>query len=185
MSIVNWDTWLPKVPPELVYDPPRLRPSYWGGSCFTRCNYFAPRAICCSPCRDCCACCCCRESLSLTDPDEAFKKLLAIDHPMCPQSLKGIYWMQDNIAAETLVTFQDGDWSSPTSGMKVGATNWTGHYTLSGFQKLNFTFPMPMQMSPDGKWMALKTGVIRLFTYIVQPGDVIIQRWATSSSRIR
>ena len=65
-------------------------------------------------------CCFGFTELSLLESgDEVFIEMLqrGVAPEQCPERLKGLYWMQDNLANEVLVTWQDAYWRLRTGYM--------------------------------------------------------------------
>ena len=55
------------------------------------------------------------QDVYLSNPDEWFLKMLEApkDGDFCPDFLRGIWWMQDNIANETVVSLESAQWGRP------------------------------------------------------------------------
>jgi len=91
--------------------------------------------------------------------------------------------MQDNAAAEGVVTFHDADWKSESEFTKHPAQNWTvdanNCWGISLTAQFNLPPGMPhhFQISPDGKWINIKLVVQGSqdshWIYVIQDGDVI------------
>jgi len=110
----------------------------------------------------------------MSDPDEAFHKFLAYCHPKCPDMLKGVWWMQDNIDTNQIQTFQDSQWETQTSGMKNSHYNWSTDPTCYGSLGIVSSFGgLRIEVSSDGKWVCfLKPGYeVPQWAYVMQPGD--------------
>jgi len=105
--------------------------------------------------------------------------MLSVSHPNCPEHLKGVWWMEDNVAAEGLLTFQDGDWHSERIMVKKNWYNWTyGADTIGGlFLTANAMCGGGMhqfQLNPSGDWINvhIRWGQNH-FIYILKEGDVL------------
>lgn len=164
-----------------LYDPPQLRPqtlrSYWCG--LAKINVMDKRAPLFSSCAKATVCmgapCCNIDTFQMSAPDETFKKLLANCHPDCPDMLRGVWWMQDNTDCYSIVTLQDGIWSSKKSGVKNCRYNWSADYGTC-YGAIGITCAggkMLIEVSDDGKWVCfLKPGYkTPEWAYVMQPGD--------------
>lgn len=110
------------------------------------------------------------DEVSVLDNDEYLKSLLVGGDTAeaCPERLRGLYWMQDNVASEVLITFQDIEWESPVhegfaaGGIKILKHNWSRDPTLTGtalsLSSNFFTREMPFYISPKFKWIWLNGG---------------------------
>jgi len=116
--------------------------------------------------------------------DDWFTKMLSTrSSPECPQSLQGIWWMQDNSAAEGLLTFHDAIWESESQFTKHPARNWTvdanNCWGISLTAQFNIPPGMPhrFQISPDGKWINIAlvsttpSSQDSHWIYVIQEGD--------------
>lgn len=174
-----------------AYEPPYFTPQNIGDiSCgFLKCNVTHRAPIGAAP--PCCfaqglVCCakamfapwCKLDVFRMSDPDEAFKKLLASCNPDCPDMMKGVWWMQDSPDANIIVTFHEADWSSTKkSATKQALFNWSADYgTCQGALTIvSGCAPQHIEVSEDGKWICfLAPGYSRpQFAYVMQPGDVL------------
>lgn len=195
---VNWDQWDASAQPPADYAPHQLQPAFYEGKnpCCNVwflywCDWASARApVCAKPmvpccCAGCCsACCtCCTPWESLKEPNEAFIKMLSAKDPNCPDEFKGIWWMEDNIAAEMLMTFQDADWADDAASFKKSlAFNWTRSPTMFGSilqlaASVGHCFGSSYlrgKLSPDKKWIALfenDRASAPKWVYRIQPGD--------------
>lgn len=122
------------------YDPVQLKDD-WSIQLYCGClDYWSPRGNCCCllPCcffpLQLCAgqCkCCLVKTVDVTDPN-VWKP--ALEKPSdVPDALKGVWWLEDTIAGERLVCFNDAiwKWKDDDPNTKMGewnkslATNWT------------------------------------------------------------
>ena len=139
-----------------AYDPPQLNPARtfvscclglpWPDSCnLGTVNWFSHRSPLCALCPAAVClgymkCCFGFTELSLLESgDEVFIEMLqrGVAPEQCPERLKGLYWMQDNLANEVLVTFQDAYWqpataTAPFLGTKDLGLNFTRDPTCFG-----------------------------------------------------
>uniref|UniRef100_A0A7S4R6S9 Uncharacterized protein n=1 Tax=Alexandrium monilatum TaxID=311494 RepID=A0A7S4R6S9_9DINO len=107
--IIDWDA--------IVY--PGYRPVQFDPSKFTLplgcCDWWGPRSWLCGPAMPCIRCChgrcnpCLVSQVDITDPT-IWKATLELP-TSCPESMKGVWWLCDNVAAETLVCFNEGRWT--------------------------------------------------------------------------
>lgn len=92
------------------YQPAQLDPDKANVPC-SFCDWWNRRSwlcCCCFPCIQCAnGLCnpCLAQRVDALDP-EIYKKTLEMP-TKCPEELKGVWWLQDNIAAESLVNFND------------------------------------------------------------------------------
>ena len=139
-----------------AYDPPQLNPAQtfvscclglpWPDSCnLGTVNWFSHRSPLCALCPAAVClgymkCCFGFTELSLLESgDEVFIEMLqrGVAPEQCPERLKGLYWMQDNLANEVLVTWQDAYWqpataTAPFLGTKDLGLNFTRDPTCFG-----------------------------------------------------
>ncbi|KAG8457536.1 hypothetical protein KFE25_004172 [Diacronema lutheri] len=121
------------------------------------------------------------EYFSLTDPDTALERMLSnTAHPNCPAEQKAVFWMEDNIAGEVLITVQDAEWSADgTVGTKTNRLNWTRDPTcfasLLG-SPLYFRAVGPAEVtlrySPDRKWIMIH-GAKTFWMRVLQADDTL------------
>jgi len=192
MADETFNAWEADVTIPEVYDPPQNSCRYWKGKkcsppvscCATELLhgcFFCPLrspAPCCVPC---CRCVCCSgvgiQYGSIHCPDKWFTEMLKRSHPNCPDQLKGIWWMMDNVAAEGLFTLQDGDWVNKKLVKKSTKYNWTFDACNSWGAWLTMFMwirggDLRFQVSPSGKWLQITMiGQDQHFAYMVQPGD--------------
>lgn len=155
----------------LTYDPPQKKPAYVKK--LRNVNLFTPR----SPYFHGFPCCVSEamrcyvrhkygyemQDVYLSNPDEWFLKMLEApkDGDFCPDFLRGIWWVQDNIANETVVSLESAHWGRPDGpnpevGMKHALKNWTTGNGLLGTVIMNIkrdAWPC-LRISPDRKWIA-------------------------------
>lgn len=87
--------------------------------------------------------------------------------------------MQDNVAAEGIITLQDADWLTDSLGMKSARYNWTvdANNIWGMFLTANFWLrggDHQFERSPNGKWWHIRTVLgSGHFIYVIQPGDEI------------
>jgi len=176
----------------LVWDPPQdKRYKLWFAPFDITISGGIKRDCLCLPCAMCCLCCSGTDFIDLAEPDEAFKRMLSAkpQNSRCPESHKGLFWMEGNSASETLLTFEDAVWSADgTQAIKVGLRNWTRDFSCHGCILLHgasaspgvspgaigckpYGLIMSFETSPSGKWMQIAAD--QSMIYVVQPGDVI------------
>ncbi|EOD41491.1 hypothetical protein EMIHUDRAFT_420202, partial [Emiliania huxleyi CCMP1516] len=108
-----------------VYNPPQI-----GSSCsarLARC-VINSSCLCVGPC--CRAafdlpCCCPTDSFRLTKPEAAFGRMLERASTKRRTAYDGVWWMEDNVAGEGLLTLQDAEWFSDSLFFKTAGYNWT------------------------------------------------------------
>ena len=186
----KWDRMNVKVP--TVYDPPQRYTMYQGWKSAPM--WWWHRSWFCWPLPGCYLSCCSPKPFQakLTDKNQkVFKDLLRpnFDSSKVPKPLRNsLFWMEDNIAAETLFSFNRWSWRSQSeTGRVIGVghlgKDFTGDVNMYGaaIAKYMDSAYVNAQMSPDGKWLLLTTfkdphnvdeECQFLFMYVVQPGDV-------------
>lgn len=127
----------------------------------------------------------------ISDGDKLFTKLLRpeAESEYAPEELRNhLFWTEDNIAHETLVSFGNWAWRRQDKenprviGLGTLQHGWTNNPTCFGaiLARISTSF-LTVKRSPDGKWIYLtgiddpsKNGEIRgsIWIYIVQEGDV-------------
>jgi len=96
----------------------------------------------------------------------------------CPEMLRGIWWLKDNVAAEGLITFHDADWDSEKLGLKTAKYNWTvdAYNVWGAILSANFWLRGGnhlFEFSPSGKWIHISVKDPGSdWIYVIQPGDV-------------
>jgi len=112
----------------------------------------------------------------LSEPDAWFSRMLENENPNMPQFMKGMYWMEDNLAPEVVLTFQSMDWRpGGMQGYIMPRYNWTNDTSCWGTCCLvmNCTgtpnVAWPFTFSPDRKFININPQWI----YVMQPGDQI------------
>lgn len=171
LNAETWAKWEAEATAPSVYDPPQLQAGYIPWYLCTCINWWNQRSPLfaanppCFPigCAECVYSCCVpdREYVSFLEPDEWMVKMLSTGtSPNCPERLKGIWWLCDNIAAhEHLVTFHDAEWATDKLALKTLAHNWTRGPTCFGavlfsFVKLNGN-TLRIEISPNSKWISI------------------------------
>ena len=99
----------------------------------------------------------------LEDYDAFFREMLALENPLTPHHLKGVWWLKDNIAHERFVTFSDGNWLNPRLGFKTLKTNWSRNYSIQGagllwYNSSSKMYRQHIEISPNGKWILINGG---------------------------
>lgn len=162
-----------------TYDPPQLNGAV---------PYAGPLISCCTHRSQVCAkapCCCapmaqrCIGNLEygkLSEPDDWFGRMLDVSNPNAPELMKGLYWMEDNIAPEVILSFQSGDWRADGGGVYINTRyNWSNDVSCWGtccsFANCTGTpaYAWPFTLSPNRKFMNINPQWI----YVLQPGDEI------------
>mmetsp|Transcript_80045 Transcript_80045/g.152190 ORF Transcript_80045/g.152190 Transcript_80045/m.152190 type:complete len:353 (-) Transcript_80045:68-1126(-) len=181
-----WQEWCATALPPKVYDPPQFK---YGccTACFMPSLYFhrpGPPCDC-----DLCSCCCIplcnscclypwgsRKTVQFSDPDEWFTQMLqSPSNGVCPDFLKGIWWMQDNPGSETCATFHQGDWKNPRLCFQDTRRNYlhdatnVGGWSGAAYQQTKYM--TRLEVSPDGKWVNIGG---QSWMYIIQPGDSFV-----------
>lgn len=134
------------------------------------------------PLRRCLGLCCGFEERSILEDDEFWRQLLQ-DGPKsaaCPDRLRGLWWMQDNIANEVLITFHDIDWMVPApkgfaaGGVKIMQRNWSRDITCAGValscSSISCTREMAFFVSPNLKWIFLN----RAWIYVPHENERLV-----------
>lgn len=167
----DWNGFAKKqLPVPEVYDPPQLS---W--NCPVCAVHTQTSACCAKPVVPCCCVqsmfLCCNpkaEYVNLLDSSSSWiDKLLSRPNPNCPERLRGIWWMADNqINQESLMTFEDADWYDESRALKHDYENWMRTPTCVGMILLTQNYwkrgSMPVELSPDKKWIAIKKYMIYL-----------------------
>lgn len=181
-EIIDWDKFLAKNPaPPRVYDPPQrqsLDYRYMVLCWWNRSWFFKPLHRCLPGSK---------KTRSRISDILLVKDILgpSPNSQFIPEPLRNkLIWTQDNIAPETLMSFNRWAWRSQVEGGRViglGSLkyDWTVDNTCWGaiFGVVHETRFGTVQASPDGKWLALytlsapdKPGNYH-YMYIVQDGD--------------
>eukprot|EP00931_Biecheleriopsis_adriatica_P115789 TRINITY_DN91541_c0_g1_i1.p1 TRINITY_DN91541_c0_g1~~TRINITY_DN91541_c0_g1_i1.p1 ORF type:complete len:321 (+),score=65.57 TRINITY_DN91541_c0_g1_i1:40-963(+) len=173
---IDWSTWEPLAMANLptTYEPaPYQLPSRIAGlDCSRRTSFCGccPMAAC-FRMRVACDGVSGMQQLKISEPEQLLKKMCeATPSPMSPEFLRGVFWQRDSSSIETLVTFQEANWTSPKLALKQQIYNWT--FTpmwlsyLINWGRANFW--LRIEVSPSGKWMLFDDDQ---FCYTVQPGD--------------
>ena len=96
----------------------------------------------------------------IKDPDIFLNKMLNNRSQLCPDFLKGVWWMKDNIVNERFITFDDADWKNNRYAIKNMKYNWTNDNTCQGniLSCLLGIIPLTLiiEISDDNKWIAIK-----------------------------
>lgn len=188
-EIIDWDKFYSKNPsPPFVFDPPQRHQKlqgwkssllwWWNRSWLCQPFHFfcpIPRA----------------EMARISDDSEILIQKLLGPNPSSqniPEPLRNkLLWTENNIAPETLVSFNRWAWRSQSAeGRVIGLGtlwyDWTVNPTLFGTiiaSVLSKKFGA-VQVSPDGKWINIATfsdpseqGTVNyIYMYVVQEGDV-------------
>eukprot|EP00930_Biecheleria_cincta_P016192 TRINITY_DN13267_c0_g1_i3.p1 TRINITY_DN13267_c0_g1~~TRINITY_DN13267_c0_g1_i3.p1 ORF type:complete len:321 (+),score=35.75 TRINITY_DN13267_c0_g1_i3:49-1011(+) len=172
---VDWKTWetlananLPK-----TYEPsPYQLPGRIAGiDCSRRTNFCSCPTACYFKCKIACSGVSRMQTLKISEPEQLLKKMCDVSpDPFCPDFLQGVFWQRDSSSVETLITFQEANWSSPTLASKHQVYNWsfTPMWLSYFFNAGRGTAWMRIEVSPSGKWLLLDNDQ---FAYLVQPGD--------------
>ena len=187
-TIMDWDKWSSKNPtPPAIFDPPQRNdysgiksiPIWW----WNRSCYFHPLAFLlhATPCF--------KPEMERISDGSLYSRLLTPNpnSDKIPQALRNhLLWTENNIAPETLISFNKWAWRSQSEeGRVIGVGNlqydWTNDATCLGlgFAALLKTRFSTVQVSPDEKWILLGTvgkpdaesKVNYLYIYVVQEGD--------------
>ncbi|EOD32707.1 hypothetical protein EMIHUDRAFT_441778 [Emiliania huxleyi CCMP1516] len=140
-----------------------------------------PRSLsCCAPI-GCCLCCPGMHTVDVASPEAFVPVMLGVaeEHNLCPEELRGLLWMEFNIAPETLITLDDVEWRRNPNvewdgllGFK-GNGNRTTDASCAGTCLTLFSTRdggvMRFSTSPSGRWIAIPLGAS--FIYVPQPGD--------------
>lgn len=163
------------VPP--IFDPPQYKDYY---KC-TWINWYMHRSPLCvrAPC--CCVPVCFKclghKSIDIGGNNDSWLKEMldpSRSSALCPEHLKGAWWMDGNVVGEVLVTFEDAMWRTDKLCIKDGLRNWTRDNSPLGLCLFlafcTSSFPLRLEISPSGRWMNLDP----FWFYVPQPGDEII-----------
>jgi len=168
---INWKTWKeiladPRFP-WMTYDPPQKHASYGGR--FKNLYFFQPRA-CIGSYPPCCIAQCIQakqgfRKINISKPDEWMPQFLERENEDLPESWRGIWWLEDNTANETLVSMQDMWKTEALAGkelfFKDQATNWTAGTSLWGtlLRKMSkVKVPFELEPGENPKWLGMLTG---------------------------
>jgi len=112
------------------------------------------------------------EAFDIRSPDAAFLRMLSNSsrHPLCPAAFEGIWWMEDNIVGEGVLSFQDAYWQleGGTRAKKYSGINWSvDEESLWGVWLTLWwrTFTSgshQFEVSPGGKWINVVISGARL-----------------------
>mmetsp|Transcript_47871 Transcript_47871/g.154173 ORF Transcript_47871/g.154173 Transcript_47871/m.154173 type:complete len:265 (-) Transcript_47871:257-1051(-) len=126
-----------------------------------------PRSLsCCAPI-GCCLCCPGMHTVDVASPEAFVPVMLGVaeEHNLCPEELRGLLWMEFNIAPETLITLDDVEWRRNPNvewdgllGFK-GNGNRTTDASCAGTCLTLFSTRdggiMRFSTSPSGRWIAI------------------------------
>lgn len=165
-----------------VYNPPLLNPEFlklWCG--VFKMNVLSHRNTLCGcltkPTAACCFSCNGIDVFSLSDADEAFKRLLKRPNSNCPDFMKGVWWQQDCTASNQFLTWQDAEWVTKTSAVKRSHYNWSSdanNFRGSLSSILSYG-SQRIEVLDNGKWVWLgseKYGSPE-WMYVMQEGEVL------------
>jgi len=101
-------------------------------------NWFLETAA--LPLRWCLRGCCGYEERPYLKDDVFWRELLTTgpNPDACPEHLRGLFWLQDEVVNQLLLTFQDAEWATPApagfaaGGIKTKRLNWARDTTLLG-----------------------------------------------------
>ena len=120
-QLPDWINWSDREKPS-SYEPVQLDAEKFPLPC-SWVDWWSPRSWCCCTCFPLAHCLhgrgnpCLVQTVDALDP-ELYRKTLQLP-TKCPNELRGVWWLQDNIAHETLVIFNDSFWEDvdePGSG---------------------------------------------------------------------
>lgn len=167
-----------------VYNPPQI-----GSSCsarLVRC-VINSTCLCVGPC--CRAafdmpCCCPTDSFRITKPEAAFGRMLERASTTRRTAYDGVWWMEDNVAGEGLLTLQDAEWFSDSLFFKTAGYNWTVDSCSTGGVWLTFWWDCvtggrhTFEVSPSGRWIMIVASGDQMkganWIYVLQEGDVVV-----------
>ena len=178
----DWDEygveeWAAVAKPPLIYAPPQLTPAKTG---FNPCNpsVVQHRDLVCYPLASCFLSCCFHPDVSKwgDNAEATAAKMLDAHAPgsfnKCPKPFRGLFWLENNTASETVTTFEDAIWSDDgLRGMKNSTDNWLRDYTCCGSMIVILSGVVGWSISKDGKWLMWGKADPM---YIVQEGDKFI-----------
>lgn len=173
---IHWLTW-DTDNKDFSYEPPQLKTNYFSscfkyGNCLTYqstfCLSWLPLYFNCLKCLKPNT-----TKIDLIEEGDTFlRNMLKMDNVNCPDNLKGVWLLKDNIINETFITLQDANWTDDSNASKVISNNWSHNYNIQGLLlsclvsicALNLT----LNISPDKKWIRLNyvisDGYIRIFS---------------------
>jgi len=185
---MDWDKWesLNPAPPK-IFDPPQRNkfkgitsiPLWW----YTRSCYLEPIPCCLHKF------CAFKPEMERISGDVLYQKMLnpSTISKKVPAVFKNhLIWTENNVAPETLLSFNSWAWRSQTGesrvvGLGTLAEGWTSDPTCFGwlFSRGHKDLIMTVQISPDGKWILLgsyydpspKGKISYNWIYVVQDGD--------------
>lgn len=185
---VDWEAFQELVTEKdfLVYDPPQKKRPFWA---LSNLNLFTPR----SPIGVGFPCCVAEsvrarmrseghdvQHAYISKPDEWFLKMLEppAEGNHCPELLRGVWWMKDNVANETLLSFESAHWGSPGTkmegvGIKHVFKNWSKGSSMWGSMLARSHEEMfgVFKISPNLQWINLD---MDNWIYILQAGDKLV-----------
>ena len=154
-----WKKWMTEGVDNITktYSPPQLQPGYFPNIC-NRIDFITHNSKCCNYCPLTSQ----ARLFDLTrDGDIFLNKLLENESEKCPEYLRGVWWMQDNVVNERFVTFGDADWKTDKYAIKHMKYNWTNDNTCQGkvHSCILATFPLNLEIeiSNDNKWIAIRS----------------------------
>lgn len=125
-----------------LFDPPQKK-AQWAAK-MRNINIFTPRSPWCRGFPCCLAECVqsytwCQghniQHMKISEPDQWFMDMMEppTGENQCPEFLRGVWWMKDNVANENLVSLESARWEfNGTVGWKNGFVNWTTGSSLAG-----------------------------------------------------
>lgn len=156
-----------------LYDPPQLKnENFW---VFHKFNWHTHTSPFCQPCATCLQKLFCIKSYDLLASDDWLYMMLSVpSDPQCPDEFHGIWWMQDNIAPETLFVFHDAEWKKTENGFEATKKlhyNWMRDPTCFGtvIHLLSWLgcFDMNIKIKNDSPW--IQTNVIKTTDWLYLP----------------
>jgi len=191
-GVIDWDKYkeLVKGIDILTYDPPQKKPQF-AAAC-RNINCFTPRSpwcvgfpLCGSELMQCFVKYWRGDEVQhvyLSQADDWFLRLMepSTEKNLCPEFLKGVWWMKDNVANETVVSMESGFWGYPPqveTGLPVGVKhayrNWTTGSSFWGSILLKMKGRMwpTFQIDPGMKWMSISKDD---WIYILDENDKLV-----------
>jgi len=168
---INWKVWKEILADPrfdwMTYDPPQKKAGY--GGILSNFYFFQPRA-CIGSYPPCCIAQCLQsqhgyKKIEISKADDWLPQFLERGNEDLPDSFRGVWWLEDNTANETLVTVQDMYNVEAFGGknifIKDQSTNWTQGTSLWGTMLKNVsTNKVPFELEPgeNPKWLGMLTG---------------------------
>ena len=171
LSDKKWKIWNNQKNKITQYDPPQLKPNYINdifidNNCVQHNSTNKFR-------------CCYDKVIDVKcDADIFLNKLLENENKNCPDFLKGVWWMKDNIINERFITFSDANWNN-NYAIKYMKNNWTQDNTCQGsiLSCLLGCIPLKMELEYLDNWISIKYASTTAWMYIIDEDIKYTNDW--------